>query len=95
MRSVRRRTQRIAQQIEPDGKMPRELTRTLSFNYSLFNLRAAIQLADLDRVANVDLGHFQTADVQSILKAAEFLARYTDSESPAALNLAPHCCKSR
>jgi hypothetical protein len=72
------REKRIAKQIEPDGKMPRELTRTLSFHYSLFNLTAAMQLADLGRSAGVDLWHYQTNDGRSILKAAEFMAQFAD-----------------
>jgi hypothetical protein len=58
--------------------MPRELGRTLSFNYSLFNLRAEMQLAALGRSAGVDLWHYQTADGRSILKAAEFMAQFAD-----------------
>lgn len=72
------RTRRIADEIKPDGRMPRELTRTLSFNYSLFNLRAEIELATLGRSVGVDLWHYQTADGRSLLKAAEFMAQYAD-----------------
>jgi Alginate lyase len=72
------REKRIAQQIEPDGKMPHELVRTLSFNYSLFNLQAELELAALGSRVGVDLWHYHTADGRSILKAAEFMAQFAD-----------------
>lgn len=74
------RESRIARQIEPDGKMPRELTRTLSFHYTLFNLAAELQLAALGRSAGVDLWHYETPDGRSILKAAEFMAPFADPD---------------
>lgn len=72
------RKKRIADQIQPDGKMPRELARTLSFNYSVFNLHAEIGLADLGDRAGVDLWHYQTTDGRGIQKALEFIAPYAD-----------------
>jgi hypothetical protein len=54
------------------------LRRTLSFGYSLFNLDAEMQLAELGRSAGVDLWHYQAADGRSILRAAEFMAQFAD-----------------
>jgi len=71
-------TRRIASQVQPDGRLPRELARTLSFNYNAFDLRAFVDLASLGDKAGVDLWHFQTTDGRSLLKALEFMAPYAD-----------------
>ncbi|SEW34918.1 Alginate lyase [Chitinophaga sp. YR573] len=49
---------RIDSQLEADGQQPKELARTLSWNYSLFNLRAFFELALLAENVNVDLWHY-------------------------------------
>jgi hypothetical protein len=63
----------IIRMIEPDGRQPRELSRTKSLHYSSMNLGMMIHLCQLADYLNADLWHFQTADGRSIQKAFDFL----------------------
>jgi Alginate lyase len=67
---------RLANQIEPDGKQPLELERTLAMSYSTFNLEAWSLLANAAETRGVDLWNYKTADGRSIKKAIDYLAPY-------------------
>jgi hypothetical protein len=67
---------RIELQIQPDGKQPLELTRTASFSYSCFNLRALSALAGIGEHVGVDLWKHRSADGRSLVAALDFLAPY-------------------
>ena len=71
---------RIDAQIEPDGSQPRELARTKSFGYSLFNLHALFTLASLGDRVGVDLWHYRSHDGRSIQSALDLVAKYADPE---------------
>lgn len=72
----RQTKKRIDEQLDVDGRQPKELARTLSWNYSLFNLRAFFELALLAENVQVDLWHYETPGGKSLQKAYSWLLPY-------------------
>ena len=70
---------RIGLQIRADGSQPLELARTRPIHYSLFNLDAYTQLAEMGRRIGVDLWRYEAQSGASLQKALLFLAPYADS----------------
>jgi hypothetical protein len=70
----------LAKEIEPDGKMPRELERTNPWQYSAFNLEAFFNLAMLGSRAGVDLLNYKTSDGRSLRQAVDFLAQFVSGD---------------
>lgn len=73
---------RMAAHFAADGSQPRELDRTRSWHYSLYNLRAYFILARLAEHVDIDLWHHPTDTVPVLRQALDFLL-------PAALEGAP------
>ncbi|MGH7872573.1 MAG: alginate lyase family protein [Candidatus Binatia bacterium] len=71
---------RLAQQIEPDGRQPGELTRTRAWQYSLFNLEGLFDAAALAGKVGIDLWKYETADKRSIRQALEWLQPFATGE---------------
>jgi hypothetical protein len=79
---VKAESKRLDDQLAADGGQPQELSRTLPFHYSTFNLLALTRLAMVGQHVGVDLWHYTTPDGGSVLKSVDFLI-------PAATGTAP------
>lgn len=71
---------RIFQQIEPDGSQPRELARTKSYSYTVMNLGAFLELAELGQKVGVNLWEMESKDGRSIKKAYQYMLPYLTQE---------------
>jgi hypothetical protein len=70
------RTQRIPDQIKPNGDQPYELARTNSFSYSSFNLMALTTDASIGLPLGIDLYQPATPGAPGILTALDALLPY-------------------
>lgn len=72
--------ERIAGQIEPDGSQPRELARTQSWHYAIFNLEAMFDTATIGNRLGIDLWDYRSTDQRGIRKALDWLAPFAAGE---------------
>ncbi|CCH51534.1 hypothetical protein BN8_00463 [Fibrisoma limi BUZ 3] len=73
---------RIQSQLKADGSQPHELARTLSWNYSVMNLKGFFGLAALAENVGIDLWNYETPDGKSIKKAYLWLLPYAENQKP-------------
>jgi hypothetical protein len=69
---------RIDAQLKEDGSQPHELARTLSWNYSGFNLSAFFELALLAENVGIDLWHYESPGKKSLKRAFTYLLPYAE-----------------
>ncbi len=70
------KTNRIAKQIDTQGKQPEEISRTKTVNYSAMNLWSMTWFAYMAQQVGVDVWNYSTSDGRSIKKAFSFLEPY-------------------
>ncbi|MBQ8500904.1 MAG: alginate lyase family protein [Bacteroides sp.] len=71
---------RIYTQIEPDGRQPQELRRTLAFHYSQYNLTHFIDIFQMAKKIGVKIDDATSADGRNFYKALDFIAPYVAKE---------------
>ena len=72
----------LEMQVKSKGEQDRELVRTNSLGYSLFNLEALFQLAVLGNYVGVDCWKITAKDGGGLYAALDYLAPYTDPGLP-------------
>jgi hypothetical protein len=79
--SVELGRERIATQIELDGRQPLELKRTKSYSYSLYNLEALFILAEYGPAVGVDLFGYRSPDGRTLRAALDYMAPYFKADT--------------
>jgi hypothetical protein len=74
------RAKRIAAQIEPDGRQPKETDRTRGISYSIMNLNGLMALATLGDRTAIDFWRYQTGDHRGIRQALDWVAPYVTGD---------------
>jgi hypothetical protein len=74
-------TAKVDSQVTAAGEQPLELDRTRPIQYSLFNLDALTELAEMARHIGIDLWHYTGAKGGSIIGALSFIAPYAADPS--------------
>jgi len=76
----------LEMQVKSKGEQVRELVRTNSLGYSLFNLEALFRLATLGEYVGVDCWKITAKDGGDLYAALDYLAPYTDPNNPWPVN---------
>lgn len=69
-------TKRMFTQIEPDGKQPHELRRTLAFHYSIYNIQFMVDMFATAQNSGLNIIGEESGDGRSLFKAVDFLTPY-------------------
>lgn len=67
---------RTFRQITPDGRQPHELSRTLAYHYSHYNLTHYIDIFLMAQKLGMDIDHKTSEDGRNFYKAVDFLVPY-------------------
>lgn len=68
--------QRVFTQVQPDGRQPAELRRTLAFGYSVYNLTHYIEIYMMAKNLGLSIDKAASSDGRSFYKAMDFLLPY-------------------
>lgn len=71
---------RIFTQIEPDGRQPHELRRTLAFGYSQYNLTHLLDIFCMAEKIGIRIDNATSPDGRNFYRAMDFLAQYTGKD---------------
>ncbi|SFM44944.1 Alginate lyase [Paenibacillus sp. 1_12] len=69
----------LPEQLQSDGSLPKELDRTRSFHYTLFNLDAMALLCEIAYHRGEDLWNYTTQDGRGIRLAIQFVLPHLDN----------------